>query len=233
MIPAALILQTPQAALSAKDFTARCGELSKAKDWPGLEALARTQIAADSKDAAAQAALGFALLAQNKTDEGRAACERAISLDRRLVKPYIYLGLSFAQAKDRKSVIETGHRLTASLPFDVARYYEVIPIFAAAGQDESLPCLASDNMPAILTSSQNVPPPYPVEAFRSHIQGSVVVDIRVGEDGVPISVTPLAGPSLLIPAAADMAQHYRFKPQVKDGRPIAFRIPGIFKFRQS
>lgn len=230
MIIATFILQTPQAALSPKDFQAKCGEFSKAKDWPGLEAVARNQIASDEKDASAQAALGFALLAQNKGEDARAACERAIALDPKQTNAYVYLGLFYAQAKDRKAVIKTGHRLATFVPLDINKYYGVVPIFTAAGDDPSLPCLPPEDMPAIRLSDPSQSP-YWRDTILSGIHGSVAVDIKVGIDGVPISVTPLAGTLRLFPYVVDIAQHYRFKPQVRDGHPISFRIPGFFIFQ--
>jgi len=39
LLPPVPTIQQPPA-LTAKDFNARCGDLSKVKDWKGLEALA-------------------------------------------------------------------------------------------------------------------------------------------------------------------------------------------------
>ncbi len=230
MIFTAFILQASPAALSPEAFQAKCEEARKAKDWPGLEALARNQIAADAKDASAQSALGLALLAQNKGEDARAACERAIALDPKQVDAYLCLGLFYAQAKDRKAVIKTGRRLAAFMPSDIHKYYAVVPIFTAAGEDPSVPCLPSNDLPGILQSKMQQSP-YWRDAILSGIHGSVAVDIKVGTDGVPISVTPLAGTLQLFPYVVNIAQHYQFKPQVRDGHPIAFRIPGYFVFQ--
>ena len=227
MIVAAFVLQQPQA-LDAKAFQARCADLSKAKDWTGLETLARTQIAANAKDAAAQAALGFALLAQDKTEDGRKACEASIHLDPRNEKPYIYLGLSYAQAKDHAGVIKTGQRLSGALPFAVRDYYEVPAIGEASGTDPLEPFDKQDQ-PATPAGGW---PPYPAEARAMNAQGVVVVEVHVGPDGVPISTAALAGPPQLTTGSMlEFGKHFRFKPLLKGGVPMPFRTLLYFTFR--
>jgi cytochrome c-type biogenesis protein CcmH/NrfG len=113
MLPAA-ILQPPQA-LDAKAFQARCAEFSKAKDWKGLEALCRAQVAADPKDAKACAALGYALFAQNRADEGRTACDMALKQNPKQVQALIYLGMEDARLGRKAELLSVGARLKASL----------------------------------------------------------------------------------------------------------------------
>ena len=225
LFPPTLTMHSP---LDDKAFQARCAELSKAKDWQGLEALARGQAAADPKDAAAQAALGFALLAQDKTEDGRKACEASIHLDPKNEKPYIYLGLSYAQAKDRDGVIKTGQRLSDALPFAVRNYYEVTVIAEASGADPHEPFDRQDQ-PATPASGW---PPYPPEARTMNAQGVVVVEVHVGPDGIPVSTAALAGPPQLTTLSIlEFGKHFRFKPLLKGGAPVPFRTLLYCTFR--
>ena len=189
MIIAAFILQTPQAALSPKDFQAKCAEFSKAKDWKGLETLSRAQIAANPKDAPAEAALGFALFAQGGTTDAKAACERAIALNRREVTAYLYLGLMAAQSGDRDGVIKTGQRLSGAEPFAVERYYKT-PVMAAAVGTDSKEIFGKDAK-ALLSHGG---PPFPEAARTMNVQGTVVFNLHVGTEGVITSVEVLAAP---------------------------------------
>jgi TonB family protein len=227
MFPPALIHQTPQTALSPKDFQAKCAEFSKAKDWKGLETLARAQITADAKDAPAEAALGFALLAQDRAADAKAACERAIALNRREVTAYLYLGLTCAQSNDRDGVIKTGQRLSEAEPLAVERYYKVPAMAEAVGTD---PKEIFDKEAKALPSHGF--PPFPEAARTMHIQGTVVYNLHVGPDGITTSVEVLAGPPQLATLSLlDFAKRTRFEPVMKDGRPIAFHTIRTFTFR--
>ncbi|HXC16652.1 MAG TPA: TonB family protein [Holophagaceae bacterium] len=228
LVPALVIQshETP-APLSPKDFQAKCGEFSKAKDWKGLEGLARTQIAANPKDAPAEAALGFALLAQDRTADAKAACERAIALNRREVTAYLYLGLICAQSGDRDGVIKTGQRLSEADPFGVKGYYQAPPLAAATGTDPK---------EVFVKEAKAIPshgwPLYPDSAREMKIQGTVVYNLHVGADGLPTSVEVLAGPpQLATPSILDFAKGTRFEPVLKDGHPIAFRTILSYSFR--
>ncbi|HXC16109.1 MAG TPA: TonB family protein [Holophagaceae bacterium] len=227
MILAALILQTPQTALGPKDFQAKCAEFSKTKDWKGLEGLARTQIAANPKDAPAEAALGFALLAQDRTADARAACEQAIALNPREVTAYLYLGFVCAQSGDRDGVIKTGQRLSGADPFAIKGYYQVPALAAATGTDpkEDFSNDAKD------LPSQGWPD-YPESARGMKIQGTVVYNLHVRPDGVTTAAEVLAGPPQLATLSLlDFAKRTRFEPLMKDGHPVAFHTTRIYTFR--
>ena len=225
MIAAAFIQQAQ--ALDAKAFQARCADLSKAKDWPGLEALARAQASADPKDAAAQAALGFALLAQGKGDEGRKACEQSIALDPKNEKPYIYLGLSYAQAKDRDGIIRTGQRLSGALPFAVKDYYLVAAIAEASGSDPNEPFDSRSPL-----AHGQAWPQYPPEARFTHVEGAIAIELHVGADGIPLSTAVLAGPPLLATRPIlEFAKSSRFNVLIKNGVAVPFRTIQTYIFK--
>jgi TonB family protein len=63
-----------------------------------------------------------------------------------------------------------------------------------------------------------VEPDYPEEARQQRIQGAVVLNVRIAQDGSVESATLLSGPPLLGPAATDAVKQWRFKPRVMSGR---------------
>ncbi|MGA2079876.1 MAG: energy transducer TonB [Holophaga sp.] len=67
-------------------------------------------------------------------------------------------------------------------------------------------------------------PGYPLLARKAGVQGSVLVAIRVGPDGVPISAQAADGPLLLRKAAEAFALGYRFEPYRVNGMPQDFRF---------
>ncbi len=67
-------------------------------------------------------------------------------------------------------------------------------------------------------------PDYPLLAQKTGVQGSVVVPILVGVDGVPLSARAVDGPSLLRSAAEKFALAYRFEPYRVNGVPHPFQF---------
>ncbi|HNX95041.1 MAG TPA: TonB family protein [Holophaga sp.] len=76
-------------------------------------------------------------------------------------------------------------------------------------------------------------PPYPPLAKIARIQGTVVVEITVGVDGVPVSARALEGPPQLRDAAVAYAMQWRFEPCLVGGVPqqARFRLVMPFKLR--
>ena len=221
MIPA-LIFQNPPA-LSAKDFAARCAELRQAQDWKGLEALARAQVSAEPKDSEAMAALGSALLGQNRISEARAVCERAIKLDWHDVEAYLYLGLVCAQAQDRDGVIQTGRQLALAQPFDMPRYYKLATIVQAVAGPGLI------NLHPKVSSAEVVP--YPPEAMMFRTEGAVALEVEVSEAGVPALVEVLAGPKVLVSNATQTLRTQKYEPMLEGGRTVKYRTVACFTYR--
>nr|WP_320131844.1 TonB family protein [uncultured Holophaga sp.] len=74
-------------------------------------------------------------------------------------------------------------------------------------------------------------PPYPMAAKRARIQGTVVVQILIGADGVPRGVHTLAGPAELRDAVEAYAFRWRFWPSLQAGRAISARFMLTMPFR--
>jgi protein TonB len=67
-------------------------------------------------------------------------------------------------------------------------------------------------------------PPYPRLAQMARIQGTVVVQINMGTDGVPTSAKAVEGPFQLRAAAEAYALTWRFSPALVDGVPHPSRF---------
>jgi protein TonB len=67
-------------------------------------------------------------------------------------------------------------------------------------------------------------PPYPPLARMARIQGTVVVELTVGLDGVPLGAMALEGPFQLRAAAQAYAMAWRFVPTREGGQPVVSRF---------
>ena len=78
-----------------------------------------------------------------------------------------------------------------------------------------------------------VDPVYPEDAKAEHVEGTVKLHVVIGADGSVESVAPIGGPALLIPAAANAVQQWRYTESTIGGQPveaeeditITFRLP--------
>jgi periplasmic protein TonB len=68
---------------------------------------------------------------------------------------------------------------------------------------------------------KQVPPEYPPLAEAAHIQGKVRLRLMVSPEGVPYQIGVVSGPPLLIQAAKNAVQQWRFEPVVQNGQPVA------------
>lgn len=74
---------------------------------------------------------------------------------------------------------------------------------------------------------RNLPPAYPTEAMRHHLEGTVRLVVHVSTEGVPILVE-LAGSSghpSLDKAAVDAVGRWRFRPAMAASGPLPFDYP--------
>jgi TonB family protein len=68
--------------------------------------------------------------------------------------------------------------------------------------------------------SNPVGPTYPLLARRMKVQGSVVLQARIGKDGDIQDLQVLKGPEILSNAAVEAVQQWRFKPHLEAGQPV-------------
>lgn len=82
---------------------------------------------------------------------------------------------------------------------------------------------------------QTPAPDYPPAAMRSGAQGTVMVRVEVGIDGVPVSVdvAQRSGSRDLDRAAVAAVRQWRFQPAQRDGQPVqgAVTVPIDFRMR--
>ena len=75
-------------------------------------------------------------------------------------------------------------------------------------------------------------PVYPAQARALRLEGRVVLDAVIAEDGSLRDIKVVEGPSLLAQSAVDAVQQWRYKPYELDGKPVKneIRIKVDFKF---
>jgi len=70
------------------------------------------------------------------------------------------------------------------------------------------------------TVLRKVQPVYPAQALEKHLEGSVVLQATITEDGKVRDVTALRGDPLLARAAVDAVKQWQYDPFRGDGKPI-------------
>src|SRR5438445_5253941 len=70
------------------------------------------------------------------------------------------------------------------------------------------------------TLLRKMQPVYPAQALAQHLEGSVVLQATVAEDGKVQDVTVLRGDPLLARAATDAVRQWQYEPFRADGKPI-------------
>ena len=95
----------------------------------------------------------------------------------------------------------------------------------------------AETAPTALAYGTRTPVPYPRDAMRRHEQGTVVLRVLVGADGVPqiVEVESSSGSPRLDNAARDAVMHWRFQPGTRGGAahgawarvPIAFDLSSL------
>lgn len=103
--------------------------------------------------------------------------------------------------------------------FRLNRYLYEIRMFAPVKAGVPVPAKAGVLVPAILIN--RVQPIYPELARKLRIQGMVVLNVFVHEDGTVTVQNVGAGHALLAPAAVDAVQQWRYQPTTLDGQPVA------------
>jgi len=65
-----------------------------------------------------------------------------------------------------------------------------------------------------------VKPVYPALAQRANVQGSVILQAQIGEDGNVQAVQVVSGPSILTSAALEAVKQWHFKPRLEAGKAV-------------
>jgi periplasmic protein TonB len=102
---------------------------------------------------------------------------------------------------------------------------KVIATNAAAPPVEISPAIANGYLVS------RIEPDYPEQARAQHIQGPVVIDALVDQNGVVKELKTISGEPILVTSASDAVRQWRFKPFFRNGQPSEFqtRITVDFK----
>ena len=81
------------------------------------------------------------------------------------------------------------------------------------------------------TLIRRVLPSYPVSARIVRLEGNVVLDATIGEDGIPREIKRISGSPVLAQAATDAVRQWRYQPALLNGKavPLKERITVVFK----
>jgi len=90
------------------------------------------------------------------------------------------------------------------------------------------PHVPADVMEKLVT--HRVDPEYPESARQAKVEGVVVLDVIIGEDGSVVSMHPESGPDVLTHAAMDALRWWRFLPYEMDGKPVAVETKVAVEF---
>jgi protein TonB len=77
---------------------------------------------------------------------------------------------------------------------------------------------------------RRVEPEYPEQALAQHIQGPVLLDLHIGQDGSVQQIKVVSGDAELAAAAATAVRQWKFKPQLVHGRPVEMETQITLKF---
>ena len=65
-----------------------------------------------------------------------------------------------------------------------------------------------------------VKPAYPPIALTAHVQGEVILQAVIGKDGSIQNLRVVSGHPMLIKAAVDAVQQWRYRPYLLNGEPV-------------
>jgi len=80
---------------------------------------------------------------------------------------------------------------------------------------------------------RQVKPVYPPMAQKARVQGDVVLDVEVDEEGNVTEITVKSGHPLLVPAARDAVKQWKYSPTLLNGEPTPVMAEVTVKFKLS
>ena len=81
-------------------------------------------------------------------------------------------------------------------------------------------------------TQRKVQPVYPAQALAQHLEGSVVLQATVAEDGKVQNVSALRGDPLLARAAVDAVKQWQYDPFREDGKAIQKQTEITIDFKE-
>lgn len=102
---------------------------------------------------------------------------------------------------------------------------------AASLEPEKARVVELSSADAERTLLHRVEPDYPDAALQQHVQGQVLLDVRIGVDGSVQGLRVASGPAQLAQAATDAVRQWRFRPRSEKGTPVAVQTTVTLSFR--
>jgi protein TonB len=78
---------------------------------------------------------------------------------------------------------------------------------------------------------KSVPPEYPQQAMKMHIQGAVELLAYIGKDGSITGVKLIKGDSVLSRAAIDAVKQWKYKPYYLNDQPVEIQTQVTVNFK--
>jgi uncharacterized protein (TIGR03790 family) len=166
------------------------------------------------------------LLLQAEAAEAKGNREEALALADKSLAQDAYL----AAATQLKSRLTT----PAAVPDPAPAPAPPAPV--AAVQEPAQPAAEGPtiSMDFPLRLIKKTPIQYPYEARVAQIQGTVIIDLLIDENGQVMKADVVHGNKMLAKAVVNSVKLWRFEPQLENGRPIVsrFTLPINFKFKE-
>lgn len=93
----------------------------------------------------------------------------------------------------------------------------------------SPPKISRGVMPGYLL--RRVPPVYPRQALEKRLEGKVVIEGEIAEDGSIENLKSVEGDATLASAAMDAVRRWRYKPYELDGKPVRIETTVVMNFK--
>lgn len=77
---------------------------------------------------------------------------------------------------------------------------------------------------------EKVPPQYPADARKNHIQGIVVLKATISKEGNVENLVYVSGPKELTPASIEAVKDWKYKPYRVDGKPVEVETEVLINF---
>ena len=136
----------------------------------------------------------------------------------------------------------SGHPLLVPAAAEAVRKYRYRPQSAPARTFVSVPFIPSEvvaapdayrigagiSSPVLI---QKIEPAYPEELRDEKVEGTIVLNVVIGTDGMVQSVSLDKGEPRFAAAALDAVRQWRFKPGTKDGKPVKVQAKIEVNFR--
>jgi TonB family protein len=132
--------------------------------------------------------------------------------------------------KQSEAELDQGELLSAEQGSGMQRAASVVPENATENAPENAPEKVAAFSPAAVVLHR-VEPDYPEKARQMQLQGPVVLDVRINQDGGVQEMNLVSGQPLLAQAAKDAVKQWRFKPRTVNGRAATMQTRITLNFR--